>query len=192
MQLRYVAADSDEGRHLVWLFAKCVSVRKCRTGWSYKHTYKEIWQKDTWSDCLQNVSHQGNAKKVDIWSDALILLLQELLQMAKWCDWHSTVELEVTLKESCLTKGLQVQQDSQDLHMFTGFTHVGACPPPPSGCSCSLLLGSRVLNNHVPPSVCWRIGGFTNQRTSWVKYLANRSASSIELFTYMRWAASCS
>ena len=132
MQLRYVAADSDEGRHLVRLFAKCVSVRKCRTGWSYKHTYKEIWQKDTWSDCLQNVSHQGNAKKVDIWSDALILLLQELLQMAKWCDWHSTVELEVTLKESCLTKGLQVQQDSQDLHMYVHWFYTCWSVPPTS------------------------------------------------------------
>ena len=56
--------------------------------------------------------------------------------------------------------------------MFTGFTHVGSCLVP-TRCSCSLILESRILNYHVPPSVCWRIGGF--RRTGWVKYFANWS-----------------
>ena len=169
----FLQTDADEGRHLVRLFAKCVSVaRKCRTGWSF--IQKDL-KKTQWFECLQNVSRSGNAEQVDGCSRSDLT------------DWLSTAELEVTLKKSGLTQGSTGFTRS----MFTGFTHVGACLAP-SGCSCSLVLYSRILNYHVPPSVCWRIGGFRNRRTDWVKYLANRSASSIELFTSMRWAASCS
>ena len=113
---RHIWKDSDQGRHLVQLFANSVSIRKCRTGWSH------------------------------------IIQTSQELQNKVWKD---------TVEKTWFTRS-----------MFTGFTHVGSCLVP-TRCSCSLILESRILNYHMPPSVCWRIGGF--RRTGWVKYFANWS-----------------